>query len=131
MHPGESGELGTRQKNRISMHELSVVMSIVETAAEQVRENNARSVERIDLVIGALAGIDPHALDFAWDVAVRNTVLDNAERNIISVAGRAKCVSCNLEFEMKEIFDPCPVCGDHLNQILQGKELLIKSMVLN
>jgi hydrogenase nickel incorporation protein HypA/HybF len=113
------------------MHELSVVMSIVETAAEQVRENNANAVERIDLVIGALAGIDQHALDFAWDVAVKSSVLEYAQRNIISVPGRAKCVDCNLEFEMKEIFDPCPKCGEHLNQIIQGRELLIKSLVLN
>lgn len=43
-------------------------MSIVETATEQVRENNASSVENISLVIGKLAGVDSHALDFAWDV---------------------------------------------------------------
>ncbi len=113
------------------MHELSVVMSIVETAAEQVRENHAKSVERIDLVIGALSGIDEHALDFAWDVGVKNTVLQDAERFIIALPGKAKCVECELEFEMKEIFDPCPKCGEHLNQVLQGKELQIKSMVLN
>jgi hydrogenase nickel incorporation protein HypA/HybF len=88
-------------------------------------------VERIDLVIGALAGIDRDALDFAWDVGVKDSVLESAQRNIISVTGKALCVDCNLEFEMKELFDPCPRCGEHLNQIIQGKELLIKSLVLN
>ena len=113
------------------MHELSVVMSIVETATEKVRENNAASVESIDLVIGALAGIDSHSLDFAWDVGVKNSVLEGAQRNVISVPGKAKCSGCDYEFEIKEIFDPCPKCGDYLIQVLQGKELLIKSMVLN
>lgn len=113
------------------MHELSVVMSIVETAVEQVRENNAQSVERIDLVVGALAGIDQRSLDFAWDAAVKDTVLQHAERHIICLPGKAKCVACNLVFEMKELFDPCPQCGDYLNQVIQGKELLIKSLVLN
>jgi len=113
------------------MHELSVVMSIVETAVEQVRQHHAQSVERIDLVIGALSGIDQRALDFAWDAAVKDTVLQHAERHVISLAGRARCPNCNVEFEMKEVFDPCPQCGDYLNQVIQGKELLIKSLVLN
>jgi hydrogenase nickel incorporation protein HypA/HybF len=113
------------------MHELSVVMSIVETATEKVRENNAQSVERIDLVIGALSGIDNHALDFAWDVAVKDTVLQSAQRNIINLPGKARCGECENEFEIKEIFDPCPKCGEHLIQVLQGKELQIKSMILN
>ncbi len=113
------------------MHELSIVMSIVETATEKVRENNAKSVERIDLVIGALAGIDNYALDFSWDVAVKDTVLQWADRNIISIPGKARCVECDCEFEIKDMFDPCPVCGEHLLQVLQGKELQIKSMILN
>jgi hydrogenase nickel incorporation protein HypA/HybF len=113
------------------MHELSIVMSIVETADEKVRENDAKSVESIDLVIGALAGIDSQALDFAWEVGVKDTVLQSAHRNIISIPGKARCTGCDCEFEIKEIFDPCPICGDHLLQVLQGKELQIKSMILN
>jgi Zn finger protein HypA/HybF involved in hydrogenase expression len=49
------------------MHELSIVMSIVETAEEKVKEHHAQTVESIDLIIGDLAGVDSHALDFAWE----------------------------------------------------------------
>jgi hydrogenase nickel incorporation protein HypA/HybF len=113
------------------MHELSIVMSIVETAEEKVKENHAHSVEEIELVIGDLAGIDSQALDFAWDSAVKNTVLQTAKRNIIHVPARAKCLECDCEFEIKDQFDPCPLCGEPLLQIIQGKELQIKSMIIN
>jgi hydrogenase nickel incorporation protein HypA/HybF len=113
------------------MHELSIVMSIVETAEEKVKENHAQSVESIDLVIGDLAGVENEALDFAWDSAVKNTVLQTAKRNIIHVPAKAKCLECDCEFEVKEIYDECPLCGEHLLQIIQGKELQTKSMVLN
>lgn len=113
------------------MHELSIVMSIVETAEEKVKENHAQSVESIDLVIGDLAGVESEALDFAWDSAVKNTVLQSAKRNIIQVPAKAKCLECDCEFEIKELYDECPLCGEHLLQIVQGKELQIKSMVLN
>jgi hydrogenase nickel incorporation protein HypA/HybF len=113
------------------MHELSIVMSIVETAEEKVKENHAQSVESIDLVIGDLAGVENEALEFAWDSAVKNTVLQSAKRNIIHVPAKAKCLECDCEFEIKELYDECPLCGEHLLQIVQGKELQIKSMVLN
>lgn len=113
------------------MHELSIVMSIVETAEEKVKENHAQSVESIDLIIGDLAGVESEALDFAWDSAVKNTVLQAAKRNIIHVPAKAKCLECDCEFEIKELYDECPLCGEHLLQIMQGKELQIKSMVLN
>ncbi len=113
------------------MHEFSIVMSIVETAEEKVKEHHAHSVESIDLVIGDLAGVDSHALDFAWESAVKDTVLQTAKRNIIHVPARAKCLECDCEFEIKELFDGCPLCGEPLLQIMQGKELQIKSMILN
>ena len=113
------------------MHELSIVLSIVDTAEEKVRENNAQYVERIELVIGALAGVDSHALDFAWEVGVKDTVLQAAIREINLIPGKAKCLACAVEFEINEIFEPCPICGDHLIQIIGGKELQIRSMTLN
>jgi hydrogenase nickel incorporation protein HypA/HybF len=113
------------------MHELSIMMSIVETAEEKVKEHRAHSVESIDLVIGDLAGVDAQALDFAWNAAVKNTVLQSAKRNIIFVPAKAKCLECDCEFEIKELDAECPLCGEHLLQITQGKELQIKSLVLN
>jgi len=113
------------------MHELSIVMSIIETAEQQVKQHQAYRVESIDLVIGDLAGVDSHALDFAWDAAVKNTVLQSAQRNVIHKEGLAKCIECDCEFHVKEIYDPCPLCGQHLVQIIQGRELQIKSMILN
>lgn len=113
------------------MHELSIVMSIVETAEDQVKKHNASSVESIDLIVGNLSGVDYHALDFAWEAASKNTVLQSAVRNVTRVPGRARCSQCDYEFELKELFDGCPQCGQHLLHILQGKELQIKSMTLN
>jgi hydrogenase nickel incorporation protein HypA/HybF len=113
------------------MHELSIVMSIVETAEEKVKEHHAHSVEEIDLVIGDLSGVDSQALDFAWDSAVKNTVLQNARKNIIHMHGKAKCLECDCEFNIQDLFSQCPLCGEPLLQILQGRELQIKSMILN
>ena len=112
------------------MHELSIVMSIVEAAEEQAKRHHAKAVECIDLEIGNLAGVDEHALEFAWEVGVKNTLLEKATYNINKVKGWAKCSNCDCEFEMKELFDPCPLCGDYFLNILKGKEMKIQSITL-
>lgn len=112
------------------MHELSIVMSIVDTAEEQVKLHHATGVESIALEIGTLSGVDQHALEFAWELGVKNTVLENASYTINAIKGRAKCSDCDCEFEMKELYDPCPICGEYLVHIVRGKEMKIQSIVL-
>lgn len=112
------------------MHELSIVQSIIDIAESEVRKAGAHSVESIELEIGDLAGVEFSALDFAWDVAVRHTVLERAERQIRHVEGSARCSDCGQEFIMKQLFDACPSCGQYFNEILQGKELKVKALVV-
>lgn len=112
------------------MHELSIVMSIVDSAEEQVAKNAASRVERIELEIGTLAGIEPDALDFAWAAAVPDTVLAAAERQIRYIPARARCAACAHEFDLGQLFEPCPLCGEYFSDLLQGKELKIKTMTL-
>jgi hydrogenase nickel incorporation protein HypA/HybF len=112
------------------MHELSIVMSIVEAAGEEVLKYKAKKVEEIELEIGTLAGVDPHALDFAWEAGVKSTILEHAKRIIHEVKGKARCSECDCEYELKELYDPCPVCGGHFHQIITGKELRIHALTL-
>ena len=113
------------------MHELSIVMGILDIAENTVRSNNATTVERIDLQIGRLAGVDWPALDFAWKSATPGTILGSAECHIDKPPGRAKCLECNTEFEVENYFDPCPTCGQFLTEIVSGKELRVISLSIN
>lgn len=110
------------------MHELSIVLSIVDIAEEQTRKANARHVDRIDLEIGLLSGVEFDALDFAWDAGVKHTVLEHAERHVHKIPARAKCMDCGHEFPIEELFEACPACGQFLNEVIQGKELRVKSL---
>jgi hydrogenase nickel incorporation protein HypA/HybF len=113
------------------MHELSIVLSIVDIAAEQVRKAQARTVDSIELEIGTLAGIEWDALDFAWQAGVPHTVLANAERIVHRIPARARCSNCQAEFELTEWFAPCPHCGETLSTLLQGREMRVKSLVVS
>jgi hydrogenase nickel incorporation protein HypA/HybF len=110
------------------MHELSIVLSIVDIAAEQVHKAGARQVDRIDLEIGLLAGIEFDALDFAWDVGVQRSVLEGAERHIHKIPARGRCMDCGHEFGIEQLYEPCPSCGQFLVEVVRGKELRVKSL---
>jgi len=112
------------------MHELSIVMSIIDIAEKQARKANAQVIEEIELEIGLLSGIEMNALDFAWSQAVKHTILANAKRTINTIKGLGYCMDCNAEFEVNNYYDACPVCKQHFINILKGKELRVKSLVV-
>lgn len=112
------------------MHELSIVMSIIDIAKEQAKQHNASAIEEIELNIGTLSGIEMNAFEFAWKQAVKNTVLENAAKKINIIEAKAKCLDCDNEFSIQHYYDGCSACGGHLLQILQGKELKVKSLVI-
>ncbi len=113
------------------MHELSIVLSIVDIAAAETQKAGAQQVDCIELEIGELAGIQLDALEFAWDVAVKNTALQKAKCHIHRITGKARCNDCSTEFLLQHLYDACPHCGQYFNEILQGQELRVKSLVVS
>ena len=110
------------------MHELSVALGIVKIAENVVEKEKAKSVEVIELEIGALAGIEFESLDFVWPSAVKNTILEHAVKKINIVKGKAKCIDCDTIFAINHLYDSCPNCKSNFKGILQGKELRVKAL---
>jgi hydrogenase nickel incorporation protein HypA/HybF len=110
------------------MHEFSIAVNIVDIAIEHAEKANARRVNEVELEIGELSGVIYEAMETAMDFAIKGTLLDGAEVKIIHIAGRGLCSGCGKEFEIENLFDPCPWCGAFNPEVLAGKELRIKSI---
>ena len=113
------------------MHELSIVQNILEIANQEVKKVGANRVDQIDLDIGTLSGVETDALIFAWDACVPNTVLAKAKRKINFIEAAAKCEDCNHEFSTDDYFAQCPACGNYMTELIRGKELKIKALVVS
>ena len=109
------------------MHELSIVMSIIEIAEKETSHEDG-AIEEIELDIEKLSTIEMDAFDFAWQQGIKNTPLEDAFIKVNRIEGRAKCMDCELEFQMENLYDSCPLCGGYFNQVIQGKELRVKSI---
>lgn len=110
------------------MHELSIALGIVKIAEDETAKAKATAVSRIELVVGALSGVELDALNFVWEAAVKDTVLAGAELDIDHVSGKAQCMDCETIFEVENVYDSCPKCASYLKNIIQGKELKVKAL---
>ncbi|MDZ7614177.1 MAG: hydrogenase maturation nickel metallochaperone HypA [Flavobacteriaceae bacterium] len=113
------------------MHELSIALGIVKIAEQEIAKSGNKHIEAIELEIGTLAGIEFEALDFVWPMAVKDTVLENAEKKIQIIQAQGKCIDCDNIYHLENIYDPCPKCGSFFKSILQGKELRVKSLEIS
>ncbi len=105
------------------MHELSIAQSIVETVLQEMERRNLKEVKAIGLRVGALSGVMAEALQFNYEVIVKETPLEHTRLEIEDVPVRARCRACGHRFEVREPFFLCPGCGSGDVEIQSGQEL--------
>lgn len=113
------------------MHEFSIAMSIIEIAEVEAKKAEATAINELVLDVGTLSGIEFYALDTAMEMAVKNTLLENTRITINKIRARAHCTDCDEEYDIEHVFDACPKCGGLYHELLCGKELQIKSLVVD
>lgn len=112
------------------MHELSVAMSIVDIATGHARAASANHVTEVELDIGTMSGIEYTSLEFALEVASRETLLEKAVFRINRIQPLAACNACGRQFTPAGMFSKCPGCGSNGSRIVRGRELQIKSLLV-
>lgn len=113
------------------MHEYSIVRGIVDIAEKETANQNGTVVESIELEIGELSGVEMSALNFIWEVAVKDSVLEHSEKDIIRTKGKARCMECQTEFSTTDHFNNCPSCDSFATGIIGGKELKVISITIH
>lgn len=106
------------------MHEVGIMESTLELAAAKAREQGASRIHRIVLRVGALSGVEPDALRFAFDAMAKSTPAAGAVLDLETVPACGRCPECDLEFKVDSGFIfTCPKCGRISGELSQGREL--------
>jgi hydrogenase nickel incorporation protein HypA/HybF len=105
------------------MHELSIAEAIINSTLDEVSKQGGGKVEEVGLRIGSLSGVMPDALEFAYEIAVRDTALDGSVINMEVIPATGKCAECGelCSFEMTPFM--CPACGSFKIDLERGYEL--------
>jgi hydrogenase nickel incorporation protein HypA/HybF len=111
------------------MHELSIAQSIVEIVEEEAFKNNVHVVAEVEVEVGTLSGIEPDALEFAWEVASYAGVAKGSKLTIRKVQACGRCSECNHEFNVENFYEACPECKNPWFDVIQGREMKIIAIV--
>lgn len=113
------------------MHELSIALSLLEAAEEVSAAHGRAPVLALHVRLGALAGVDAEALEFAWSVAVMETAAAGAKLVVANVPVRGWCSGCAAEREAVSGHQlRCRQCGEWMLEIRQGRELELAAVEL-
>lgn len=113
------------------MHEMSICEGILQVIEDQATQQKFSEVKRVRLEIGPLAGVEPEALHFSYDVVVRGSIAEGSKLEVINLPANGWCMPCGKTVDVKQRFDSCPECGSHQIEITGGDELRIKDMEVN
>ena len=105
------------------MHEMGIANSILAGVAREVERRPGSRAVRVGVRIGELAGVDPDALNFAFEALTLDTPLSGLVLEVEYRGPRACCRDCSREFEMRNFELLCPDCGSTDAHCVGGDEL--------
>lgn len=113
------------------MHELSLTQNLIEIAEEHARRENATAITSVTMEIGALSGVLPEAVEFAFEACTKGTLADGATLNIHHIPALGRCQKCGQDCEMESLLDGCSACGSFALDILKGQEMALIEMEID
>jgi hydrogenase nickel incorporation protein HypA/HybF len=112
---------------------------IVNYTLEEAKKHNAKRVSEVHLLIGKLTFLGLEQVKFAYNLLVKNTILEDSKLQIEEKNGVVKCNNCGYSDDLKFEDDPvyripfptltCSKC-EGVVTIVGGKECIIKSIQL-
>jgi hydrogenase nickel incorporation protein HypA/HybF len=110
------------------MHELSLMQSTLEIALEYAQNQGAQKIHQLNLRVGAMSGVVPEALEFAFDACVQDTIAAGANLKLELVPAVCYCQNCDRSFAPPDLIYVCPDCGQISSKLIQGRELQLTSL---
>ena len=107
------------------------MQSALNVALESARQAGASRVHTIRLRIGALSGVVPDALEFAFEVLAPGTLAEGAKLAVEHVPARFWCATCRREFEAPTLFSDCPDCHQPSGELRAGREMELTSLEID
>lgn len=109
------------------MHEAALAEEVVRIVLEKA---GGRRVLAVELLVGEMTSVVPEAMEAAFRAAVEGTAAERAALRIRMRRTKALCGACGRKFRVKDWAVFCPACGGGPCEVVEGGELLVKSITL-
>jgi hydrogenase nickel incorporation protein HypA/HybF len=112
------------------MHELSIVMNVIDLATEEAQRHRSR-VLAVHLRVGPLSGVVPEALASAFELAREGTALADCRLVVEDVPITVYCPACEAERPAESMQSlRCRDCGTPAARVTGGQELELTALEL-
>ena len=110
------------------MHEIGIIQGALELALQSAQASAATQIHCVRLRVGAMTGLVPEALQFAFEALREGTMAAKATLEVETVPARCWCRDCEVEFESADWLQECPRCHRGGAELRHGLELEVASM---
>lgn len=112
------------------MHELAVCQSLIDQVSAVAQREACETVERIEIAVGALSGVEPALLQQAFTIARAGTVAAAAELVIHDEPVRVLCSRCGTASLVPPQRLTCAQCGEWRVRVTEGESLVLQRVSL-
>ena len=110
------------------MHEYPITQQIIQIASDHAKENDARRITRITLVVGEYSGFISESIQMYFDIISQDTLCQGAVLEVESVKAKWRCPVCDIHYIRKPLSFACPECGQDGEPTSIGKEFYVKNI---
>jgi len=111
------------------LHELGVVIKVVETVEAFAHKNGVTQIDTLVLQIGALSSVIPQYVEKCYPMAIKDTMLSETKLKIEILPANARCKACEKVFNVLKYKSVCPGCKGESLEMISGNEFLIKEII--
>ena len=133
------------------MHEWALADGILRTALEFAKEQGAKNIKKVTVVLGELQDVGQEIVEFALNEMKRDTMAQDAEFEFQEEEAIFQCRRCKHIWKLKDVdkdlnpeiredihfvpevvhtFMVCPNCGSRDFEVISGRGVYIKEIVV-
>lgn len=111
------------------MHELGIVVRVIEQVEKVAEENNVSKVAKLTLEVGEVSGIVPDLFTdcFEWSKK-KSKYLQDCELELVILEAISYCRDCKETYKTTDYAKQCPHCGSNNTYLVSGNEISIKDI---
>lgn len=107
------------------MHELAIVQDLFKLCETNAMKHNAAKINKVEIEIGRLSGVEAHYLQSAFDAFKTDTICSDAKLIIHPKDITIKCNECGSQSVLLENEFLCPKCGSNSLDVISGEDMYL------
>ena len=111
------------------MHELGIVVHVIEQIEKIAEENKVQKVVELTLEVGEVSGVVKEYFVDAFNWSIKKTkYMKECKLNFITIKGISYCEECQKTYETVAYGKECPFCHSPHTYLVTGRDVSIKDI---